>query len=181
MIEDKKEDFESIIEYLKSEYTKIRTGRAVPTLIEDVKVDYYGQEMVIKQLGTISVPEARQLLIQPWDKNALQPVEEAIRNSDLGLSPTNEGDKLRITLPELTQERREELAKLVGKIAEEARVRIRNIREDTWKEIQKEEESGEITEDDKFKQKDELQKFVDDYNKQIKKIQDTKEQEIRTV
>ena len=180
-MEDKRPEFDAAVEHLKMEYAKLRTNRANPALVEGVKVDFYGKMMQIKELGSVSVPEATQLLIQPWDKNALQPIEDAIRKSDLGLNPTNEGDKLRITLPELTQERREELAKLAGKIAEEARVRVRNLREGIWKDVQKQEDIGEITEDDKFQKKEELQKMVDGYNGNIKDIQEAKEQEIKNV
>lgn len=181
MIEVKNPEFDNTISYLQTELAKLRTGRANPVMIENVQVDYYGQTMPLKQLGNISVPEPRQLLIQPWDKNALGPIEKAIRDADLGFNPSNEGDKVRITVPELNEERRGELVKMVNKIAEEARVRIRNTREDLWKEIQKQEENGEISEDDKFSLKDKLQEIVDEYNKQIKEYSEKKEQEIMTV
>lgn len=175
------DEFEQAIGHLKDELSKLRTGRASPALVEGVKVDYYGQPMEVRQLASISVPEARQLLIQPWDKNALSPIEKAIRESELNLNPTNEGDKIRIKLPELTAERREELARLAHKIGEEARVRVRQIREELWREVQEQERSGQITEDEKFELKDKLQKTVDEYNDQIKELVEKKEEEIKTI
>ena len=176
-----KSGFESAVEHLKTELSKLRTGRANPSLLEDVKVDYYGQAMTIRQLAGVSIPEPRQLLVQPWDKNALQPIEQAIRKSDLGLNPTNEGDKIRIVLPDLTAERREELSRVAKRIAEEARVKIRNIREEIWNETQEKEGRGELTEDDKFRLKEELQKTVDGYNERIKELMEQKEEEIKSI
>lgn len=175
------ENFDKVVENLKFELSKLRTGRANPLMVEDIKVDYYGAPTPVKGLGSISVPEPRQLMIQPWDKNALAPMEKAIRDSGLGLNPTNEGDKLRITIPELTEERRKELTKIVGKIAEEARIKIRNLREEMHKEIKQQEEAGKISEDDRFRKQEELQKTVEDFNAQIKTLAETKEKEIMTV
>ena len=168
--------FEPVITHLTHELQKLRTGRANPVILEDVRVTYYGTSMPLKQLGTISVPEPRQLLVQPWDKNALQPMEKAIRDAGLGLNPTNEGDKLRITLPALTTERRAELAKLVGKIAEEARVKVRNIREEVLRDVKKLED-----EDEKFRKQEQLQKIIDEYNLKIKDHAAAKEKEILTI
>jgi len=119
-ITQKKPDFEKVLDQLMAELSKLRTGRANPAMIEDVRVDYYGTPTPVKQLANITVPEPRQLVVQTWDKNALAPAEKAIRDAGLGLNPTNEGDKLRITIPQLTEERRRELLKIVGKEAEEA-------------------------------------------------------------
>src|SRR3989344_4963918 len=138
--------FDQALERLAEELGKLRTGRANPSLIEDIKADYYGTPTPLKQMANISVPEARQLLLQPWDKNAMQPMEKAIRDAGLGLNPVNEGDKLRITLPELNEERRRELAKIVGKTAEEARVRVRAVREEIVKRIKQDEDDGKISE-----------------------------------
>ena len=175
------EKFNEVIDHLKTELAKLRTGRANPAMIEDVKVDYYGQPMPVKGIGSISVPEPRQLVIQPWDKNALQPIEKAIRDAGLGLNPTNEGDKLRITVPELTEERRKELTKVAGKIAEGSRVRVRNIREEILKQAKADEDSGKISEDEMSRTKEGLQKTVDDYNQKIKTLAETKEKEIMTI
>ena len=168
--------FDQAIENLAQELAKLRTGRANPAVLEDLKVDYYGTPTPVKQLGSISVPEARQLVIAPWDKNALAPMEKAIRDCGLGLNPVNEGDKLRITLPQLNEERRRELAKIVGKTAEEARVRVRAVREELWREIKKL-----PNEDERFRQQEALQKVVDEYNAKIKTIAEAKEKEIMTV
>lgn len=177
-LKSKLPEFDFITNYLQDELAKLRTGRANPALVEDLKADYYGTPTPFKQLGSIHVPEPRQLLIQPWDKNALLPIEKAVRESNLGLSPVNEGDKIRITLPELTEERRKELVKVANKIAEEARVQIRNTREEIWKEIKAGLERNEITEDDKFRFQEELQKMVDEQNRNIKELLEVKEKEI---
>lgn len=180
-IQIKKQDFEKIIDQLRFELSKLRTGRANPSMIEDIKVDYYGTPTPIKGLAQITAPEPRQLVVQTWDKNALGPAEKAIRDSGLGLNPTNEGDKLRITIPELTEERRKELTKIVGKEAEEAKIRVRSIREDALKTLKKEEEDGKISEDDKSRHKDHLQKMVDEFNAKIKEIAENKEQEMMKI
>ncbi len=176
-----KGDLEKVIEHLRQELAKLRTSRANPAMIEDLKADYYGASTPLKQLGSISVPEPRQLLIQPWDKNALAPIEKAIRDSDLGFNPTNEGDKIRLAIPELTEERRRELTKVAGRIAEEARVKLRNIREEIFKDIKKQELGGKISEDERFRQQEKLQDLVDEYNHQIKDLAEAKEKEIMTI
>ncbi|MDP3741655.1 MAG: ribosome recycling factor [bacterium] len=181
MMEIQKEEFEKVIEHLKTELGKLRTGRANPGMIEDVKVDYYGTPTPINQLGNITVPEARQLLIIPWDKAALPGIEKAIRDSGLGLNPANEGDKIRLNIPPLTEERRREITKISGKVVEEARVRIRSLREESLKTLKKQEEDGAIREDEKFRQQEALQKLVDEYNQKIKDIAEAKEKEIMTV
>jgi len=180
-IDSQKEKFTGVINHFQEELAKLRTGRANPSLIEDIRADYYGTPTPVKQMANISVPEARQLLVQPWDKNALAPIEKAIRESDLGLNPTNEGDKLRITIPALNEERRKELIKVAGKLAEEARIKVRTLREDVVKEIKAGEEKGDISEDARFRMQDELQKVVDDYNTKIKDILAVKEKEMMTV
>ena len=178
---EKKGKFEEIILHLRAELQKLRTARANPAMVEDLQADYYGTKTPLKQLGSISVPEPRQLLISPWDKSVLGGIEKAIRDSGLGLNPANEGDKIRITVPQLTEERRKELTKIAGKTTEEARVRLRNLREDLGKEIKKEFDEKVITEDDKFRLQEELQKYTDEYNKQIKEQQEAKEKEIMTI
>ncbi len=176
-----KEEFEKIIEHLRTELSKLRTGRANSGLVEDIKVDHYGTSVPVKQIASISIPEPRQLVITPWDKSALQPLEKAVRDANLGFSPVNEGDKIRITLPELNEERRKDLAKVAGRIAEEARVRVRNIREEIVKDIKKREGAGDISEDDRFRQQQNLQAAVDELNGKIKEISENKEKEIMTI
>lgn len=178
---DKKLKFEEISVHLRHELQKLRTARANPAMVEDLTADYYGAKTPLKQLASISVPEPRQLLLSPWDKSVLPNIEKAIRESDLGLNPSNEGDKIRITVPQLTEERRKELTKVAGKIAEEARIRLRNLRENLAKEIKKEFDAASVTEDDKFRLQEKLQELMDDYNKQIKDQQEAKEKEIMTI
>ncbi len=180
-ISEKKIEFEKVIDQLKTELAKLRTGRANPVMIEGVMVDYYGTPTPVKGLAQITVPEPRQLLVQTWDKNALAPAEKAIREAGLGLNPTNEGDKLRITIPDLTEERRKEMIKIVGKQGEESKIRVRSIREDAIKELKRDEESGKISEDERFRQTELLQKTVDEFNAKIKEIAEIKEQEMMKI
>lgn len=181
ILDQAKIEFDNAIENYKTELAKLRTGRAHPSMIEDIKVDYYGTVMKVQQIAGVTVPEARQIVVQPWDKGALAPIEKAIRESDLGLNPTNEGDKLRITVPMLTEERRKEISKLVGKLAEEARVKIRNIREEVIKSLKRQEEDGDLAKDERFRGQEKLQKVVDEYNANVKSMAESKEQEIMTV
>ena len=160
---------------------KIRTGRANPAILEDLSVDYYGVKTPLKQIANINVPEARTLVIQPWSRDSLANIEAAIKNSDLNLSPNNDGEIIRINIPPLNQERRAELVKMLNKKAEEARIAVRNTREDIWQEIQDMEKRGEIAEDDKFRGKERLQEAIDDYNKKIDELRVKKEDEIMTV
>lgn len=181
MIETKRGEFDKAVTFLEGELGKLRTGRAHPGLVEGMMVDYYGTLTPLKQMASVSVPEPRQILISPWDKGALAKIEAAIRESDLGLNPMNDGVGVRITLPTLTEERRKDLVKVLNSKAEEARISIRSVREDIWKDIQEAEQDGAMGEDEKFRAKDELQKIVDEYNAQIEKMREKKEQEIMTV
>lgn len=181
IIEDEKIELDNSIEHLLSEMGKIRTGRANPALVESLMVDYYGSKTPLKQVASINTPEARLLVIQPWDKGALTAIESAIRESDLNLNPNNDGQVIRINIPPLTEERRKELVKLLNQKAEDAKISIRNIREEAWKEIQNMKKEGNISEDDKFSGKDQLQKVVDEYNKKIDEIREKKEKEIMTI
>jgi len=181
IVDGKKSDLEKSIEHLIVEIGQIRTGRANPALVENIMVDYYGTKTPLKQVANINVPEARLLVIQPWDKDSLVNVESAIRDSDLGFNPNNDGQVIRINIPSLTEERRKELVKLLNQRAEEAKISVRNIREEVWKEIQEMEKEGKISEDDKFSGKDYLQKSVDEYNKKIDEIKEKKEKDILTI
>ena len=133
------------------------------TVVENIMVNYYGQNSSLKQLASINVPEANMIVINPWDINSLGDIENAIRNSELGLSPVNDGKSIRINLPPLTEERRNEFAKLVGKLSEEARVVVRNLRAEVWNEVKKMEKDGNLTEDDRYTAEDELNKLVKEY------------------
>lgn len=181
VIDGERARWDQALEHLGAEVAKFRTGRAHPSLVEDVLVDYYNAKTPIKQIAGVSVPEPRQILISPWDKGSLVQIEAAIRESDLGLNPQNDGSVIRVTLPALTEERRRELVKTLNQRAEECRIAVRTIREEIWKKIQTQADAGEIGEDDKFKGKDELQKVVDEYNRKIEDIRDKKESEIMTV
>lgn len=181
MIEAKRGDFDKAVSFLEGELLKLRTGRAHPGLVEDLLVDYYGTMTPIKQMASVSVPEPRQILISPWDKGALAKIEATIRESDLGLNPLNDGVGVRVVLPALTEERRKDLVKVLNTKAEEARIAIRSVREDIWKDIQEAEQNGEMGEDEKFRGKEDLQKVVDEYNARIEGLRDKKEQEIMTV
>jgi ribosome recycling factor len=173
--------FESALDHFSAEAAKIRTGRANPGLVEDLLVDYYGTKTPLRQIASIAIPEARQILIQPWDKGSLVFIETAIRESDLGLNPSNDGQNIRITVPALNEERRRELVKQLNQRAEEARISVRTTREDIWKELQEAEKDGRIGEDEKFRGKDELQKAVDEYNQKLEALREKKEAEILTV
>ncbi len=181
IVELHKEGMYKSIEHLEKEAMKLRTGRANPALIEEINIDCYGVETPIKQIANISVPEARQLLVQPWDKSNFEAMEKSIDDADLGANISNDGIAIRITFPPMTEENRKDLVKILGQKAEEARVGVRTAREDAWKEIQKEEKDGNLTEDDKFAGKDALQSVVDEYNQKIETIKSKKEEEIMTV
>ena len=180
-IENKRAELEGAIEHFKIEMTKIRTGRANPAILEDLMVDYYGVRTPIKQIANINVPEPRTLVIQPWSRDSLANIEAAIKNSDLNLSPNNDGEIIRISVPPLNEERRVELVKMLNKKAEESKIAVRNIREDIWQEIQDMEKRGEIAEDDKFRGKERLQEAINEYNKKIDELKEKKEREIMTV
>lgn len=181
LIDAKKEGFEKAVTHFEEEMMKLRTGRAHPGLVEGLLVDYYGTQTPVKQMASVTVPEPRQILISPWDKGALASIETAIRESDLGLNPMNDGVGVRITLPALTEERRKELVKVLNMKAEEAKISVRSTREDIWKDIQDAEKEGLIGEDDKFRGKDDLQKVVDEYNQKLESLREKKEKEIMTV
>lgn len=174
-------EFDNVFSHLKEELSKLRTGRATPTLVESLKVEYYGTKTPLNQLASISSPDAKTIIIQPWDTNAAKEIEKAIHNSSLGLNPVNEGKLLRIIVPPLTEERRDELTKLVTEKIEESKVRIRTIREEHMKKMQKEEDDGVLREDDYFKGQKKLQESVDEANKRIKESGDLKVTEIQTL
>ena len=172
---------EKIIEHLTHEITSLRTGRATPALVEDIEVDYYGSKTPLKALAVTASPEPRTLTIHPWDKNALQPIEKALQSSSLGIHPVVEKDAIRLTIPPLTEERRKGLAKLLGRYLEDSRIKIRKEREDALREADRKGKTKEISEDEKFRQRSEIQKIVDVINKKVEGIGDAKEKEIITI
>ena len=169
------------IEALKYEFSTIRAGRANAQMLDKIRVDYYGTPTPIKQIGYISVPEPRTLVINPWDKSAMKEIEKAIMNSDLGLNPTNDGDVIRLNVPALTEERRIELTKKAKKAAEEFKVRIRNERRDANDKLKKMQKDGEITEDELKRGQEDVQKLTDKYIKEIDSLLAVKEKDIMAV
>ncbi|NTU70167.1 ribosome recycling factor [bacterium] len=176
-----KEKLEKSLEFFKDELKLIRTGRANPALVEGVTVDYYSTPTPLKQVASISVPEPRMIVIAPYDRSILAGIEKAISESDLGLSASNDGIVVRVTLPTLTEETRNEFAKMAHQKAEEARVTMRNIRREAIEEVEKQEKAGEISEDDRDKQKKEIQEKLDTYTKHIDEAVTSKEAEIKVV
>ena len=169
------------IEALKHEFASLRAGRATPSLLDKVMVNYYGAPTPINQIAKVSVPEPRMIMIQPWEKSILHDIEVAIMKSDLGLSPNSDGTAIRLSIPALTQERRQELVKTVNKKTEEAKVALRNIRRDGNEAIKKLEKSKEITEDDSKRGQESMQKLVDKYVKLADAAKDVKEKEVMEV
>ncbi len=166
---------------LVQELNSIRTGRANPSLVELLPIEYYGTQTPLQELAGISVPESRSLLIRPYDPSSLKNIEKAILKSDLGLTPNNDGENIRLVLPTPTEERRLELVKVVGNKAEESRISIRNIRRDAIRDLREFEDEKMITEDDLHQGEDEVQKITDDYIKKIDELCERKESEIMEV
>ena len=169
------------IDAFKEEVAKLRTGRAHPSLVEGIMVEYYGNPTPMSQVANISAPEARMLLIQPWDQGALSEIEKALLKSDLGVSPQNDGRLIRLPLPPLTEERRKDLVKQASKISEEAKVAIRNIRRDGMDDLKTALKNKEITEDDQKKGQDQIQKLTDEFIATIDQILESKSKDILTV
>ncbi len=169
------------LENLKKEYLGLRTGRASASLLEPVQVEAYGAKVPIIQVGNISVPESRLITVQVWDESLIQPVEKAIRNSDLGLNPMIEGNNVRVPIPELSQERRVEIVKVASKYSEDAKVTIRNIRRDAMDKIREEEKQKNISKDDSFQFSENVQKITDKYIQKIDGLFQDKEKDILKV
>jgi len=175
------ERMKKTISSLKDEFNGIRTGRASPALLDRIKVDYYGQKSPLSQVATVSVPEARLIVVQPWDRSLFSEIEKAILKSELGLNPSNDGKVIRISIPPLTEQRRKELVKSAKAIAEQSRVAVRNIRRDGLEDVKKQQSAGGVAEDLLKKEEDELQKLTDAYIVQIAKVLEEKEKEIMEV
>ena len=165
-------------EALTAQLATIRAGRANAAVLDQIEVDYYGSPTPIRQIASISSPDARTLLIQPWDGSTLKLIEKAILTSELGINPQNDGRVIRLVFPQLTEERRKELAKQVRKYGEEAKVAVRNIRRDAMDKFKKEQKKGEITEDDLKDLEKDMQKLTDDYTKEVDKLTAAKEKEL---
>ena len=166
------------VEATRREFGMVRTGRANPAILDRVLVEYYGEMVPIKQVGTISAPEPRLLLISAWDKSMIKAIVDAITSSDLGLNPNTDGNLIRMPLPRLTTERRQELARMVARKAEEGKVGVRNIRRDTIERLRAMQKAGEISEDDFHRYQEQAQKITDAHIEQLDKLQQSKEREI---
>ncbi|OPJ57122.1 ribosome recycling factor [Alkalithermobacter paradoxus] len=175
------EKMEKTMSVLKEELSVIRAGRANPAMLDRVVVDYYGSITPLKQLATVSAPEPRVIVVQPWDMSALNSIEKAIQNADLGFNPTNDGKVIRIVIPQLTEERRKDLLKIVNKTGENAKVALRNERREANDKLKKMEKDGEITEDDLKKAQDEVQKITDKNIKVVDEMLEKKSKEIMEV
>jgi len=173
-----KPELDKVISFLAKELDKIRTGRASASLVEDITVDCFGQKFPLKQLAAISVPEPKQIVIQPWDKSYIEAIEKSLSSSSLGINPIVDKDTIRLALPPMTEDYRKSLSRMLAEKQEEARKTIRRWRSEAWEEVQEKARVGEIREDDKFKAKDELQKIIDDYGKKIDDLGDKKRKEI---
>ncbi|MCI5523434.1 MAG: ribosome recycling factor [Spirochaetia bacterium] len=175
---DNESRMEKTVNSLKDEYKSIRTGRASASIFDKVRVDYYGTPTPLAQVGTISIPEARMIVVSPFDKSLIGAIEKAIQKAELGLNPSNDGKVIRIAIPPLTAERRKELVKQAKSTAENYRTTIRNSRRDGNDELKKQQKAGELTEDQLKTETDKLQKLTDKYIEEINKIYDAKEKEI---
>ena len=177
-IDKAKPEFEKAFRFLEGELAKIRTSRASPALVEDIEVNAFNQKFPLKQLGAISTPSSSQIVIQPWDTSYIEPIEKAIAQSGLGMSAIVDKTVIRLNLPLLTEEYRNTLTKMLGEKAEAAKQTIRRAREDAWNKIQASQKAKEMSEDDKFRGKDELQKLVDDFQEKIKSLVEKKKNEL---
>jgi ribosome recycling factor len=178
---DAMDKMDKAVEHVQTQFSTVRTGRAAPALVERLLVEYYGSPVPLQQLATIQVPEARTLLVKPHERGALSPIEKAIRDSDLGVSPNNDGVVIRLNFPPLTEERRKEYVKVVKHMAEEGRVAVRNIRRDARKHLESAEKDGEISKDDLERAEKELEKVTHDHVERIDKAFARKEEELLEV
>ncbi|MCI0479725.1 ribosome recycling factor [Candidatus Uhrbacteria bacterium] len=174
-------EFDAVIEHLKKELSNVRSGRANASMVEDLPVEAYGSAMTLKGVASITVPDAKTIQIEPWDKNLVKDVEKAIQSSSLGLNPNTAGTVIRLVMPPMTEENRKNLVKIVGQKAEQARISIRTIRESVRDEVGKQEEAKAIGEDEKFRLQETLDKVVGEFNADIERIAKEKEQEIMTI
>jgi ribosome recycling factor len=181
LIDDSKLEFEQVIEHLKKELQNVRSGRANASMVEDLPVEAYGSSMTLKGVASITVPDAKTIQIEPWDKNLVKEIEKAIQSSALGLNPNTAGTVIRLVMPPMTEENRKNLVKVAGQKAELARISIRTIREATRETIAAQEKAKEMGEDEKFRLQDVLDKVVGEFNETIQKIVDEKEEEIMTI
>jgi ribosome recycling factor len=181
LVQDAQKRMDSSVEHTRGEFNTVRTGRASAALLDRVQIEYYGQQTPLKQLATINVPEPRMLTIQPFDPTSIKSIEKAILESDLGLTPANDGKLIRLPMPQPTEERRKELVKVVRKIAEEGRVAVRNVRRDAVHHLKELTTKGEVGSDDERRAEEHVQKLTDDHTKTIDDLLHHKEAEIMEV
>lgn len=180
-ISDFKDEFNKVIEFLKTDIAGLRTGRASAAMVDTIMVDAYGTHQSLKAVASVTVIDSKTLMIDPWDKSIIGAVEKGIRDADLGINPMNDGRGIRLSLPELTVERRQELIKILHQRLENARISVRKVREEIRDMIAAEEKDGGMSEDEKFKLQEELEKVVKDYNEEVRSIGEKKEEEISTI
>ncbi len=181
IFEELKENMEKSIQALEKSFSKVRTGRASIALLDGIKVEYYGTPTPLNQVATLSVPESRLIVISPWDSSVIGQIEKAIQKSDLGLTPTNDGKIIRLAIPALTEERRKELVKVVKKMSEEGKVKIRNIRRDANEQLKDLKKDNTISEDDLYTHQEEVQKTTNQFIEKVDKILADKEKEIMEI
>ena len=181
IFQDCRERMEKALKTLQKDFSKLRTGRASTALVEDIEVDYYQMPTPLNQLASISIPDSRSIVIQPWDKSCMGNVEKAIMKSELGLNPINDGKVIRVNIPPLTEERRKELAKLAKKYTEDTKIAVRNIRREANDTLKKRKNNKEISEDDMYSGQEEIQKITDDYVAKADKAREEKEKEIMEI
>jgi ribosome recycling factor len=178
-LKDAEDEMKKAIEATKREFSELRSGRANPKMVEGIRVNYYGTPTLLKEIATIGVPEARLVVISPWDPSALKEIEKSILQSDLGITPVNDGKIIRLIVPALSEERRQELIKIVKKVSEEGKVSIRTIRQNIKDKIKTLEKDKKISEDDRFKAEEELQRLTDKYIAETDKLLSDKEKELK--
>jgi ribosome recycling factor len=181
LLDDAREHMDKSVEATRGKFGSVRTGRATPALLDRIMVDYYGSQTPLKQLATISAPEARLLTIQPYDKTSIKAIERSIQESDVGLTPNNDGALIRLQVPELNEERRRELVKVVRSLAEDGKIAIRNIRRDTMHDLRELRDAGDTGSDDEHRAEDSLQKLTDEKIKELDALVKSKEEEILEV
>jgi len=181
VLEEAEEKMKKTVDATRREFNGIRTGRATPALLDRITVDVYGTQLPLNQVATISVPEARLLMISPWDKSTIPAIERSIMKSDLGLNPSSDGNVIRLAIPQLTEERRRDLTRVVHKKAEEGKVAIRNVRREANEELKKLRKASDISEDEEKRAEERVQKLTDKYISEIDRIQEIKEQEVLEV
>jgi len=176
-----KDDFDKTVEFFKGELTKIRTGRANPVLVEGILVEVYGTPTPLQQLASIAVPEARSIAIEPWDKNIIKDIEKALSDANLGAAVSSDTQVVRVTFPQMTEESRQQFTKMLSEYLEKAKVSVRQVRDKVKEDIEKAFKNSDITEDDRYQYREDLDKHVDELNKQMEELTESKRKEILTI